>query len=128
MATVSRKRAHIEKSLKEKYEALLELENGAPNKDMSFKYGVPKNTISTWKKNKFNFFEAFNNGSCIKKQCMKPETYEALNHSFFLWLCLNKASLKWLLLMRSNNIPINSVLLKASSKILFYFLILVRIL
>ena len=44
MATVSRKRAHIEKSLKEKYEALLELENGATYKDVSFKYGVPKNT------------------------------------------------------------------------------------
>ena len=38
---------------KEKYEALLELENGASNKDVSFKYVVPKNTISTWK-NAFN--------------------------------------------------------------------------
>ena len=46
-----------------------------------FKYGVPKNTISTWKTNKSKSFEAFNNGSCIKKQRMKPETYEALNKS-----------------------------------------------
>ena len=36
MATVSRKRAHIEKSLKEKYEALLELENVASNKDVDW--------------------------------------------------------------------------------------------
>ena len=76
-----------------------------PNKDVSFKYGVPKNTISTWKKNKSNFFEAFNNGSCFKKQRMKPETYEALN----------KALLKWLLLMRSNNIPTNVVILNAKA-------------
>ena len=90
MATISRKRAHIKKSLKEKYEALLELENGASNKDVSFKYGVPKNTIPTWKKNKSNFFEAFNNGSCIKKQCMKAETCEALNKALLKWLLLNE--------------------------------------
>ena len=35
-----------------KYKALKDLEKGMTNKDVAAKYGVPKNTLSTWMKNK----------------------------------------------------------------------------
>ena len=51
MATNSTvKRKHTEKSLKTKYEALIELEKGATRKVVAEKFGVPVNTLSTWKK------------------------------------------------------------------------------
>ena len=40
------------KSLGEKCQTLRELEKGLSNKDVAEKYGVPKNSISTWIKNK----------------------------------------------------------------------------
>ena len=40
------------KSLGEKCQTLKELEKGLSNKDVAEKYGVPKNSISTWIKNK----------------------------------------------------------------------------
>ena len=35
-----------------KCKALKDLEKGMTNKDVAAKYGVPKNTLSTWVKNK----------------------------------------------------------------------------
>ena len=35
-----------------KCKALKDLEKGVTNKDVAGKYGVPKNTLSTWVKNK----------------------------------------------------------------------------
>ena len=49
MATAT-KRSVTNKTLKEKYEALKELEKGAFNKSVAEKYLVPKNTLSTWVK------------------------------------------------------------------------------
>lgn len=40
------------KSFEEKCKALKDLENGTNSKVVSEKYGVPKNTISVWLKNK----------------------------------------------------------------------------
>ena len=50
MAPVKRKLT--KKSLTEKCKALKDLENSLSNKDVATKYGVPRNTISTWVKNK----------------------------------------------------------------------------
>ena len=44
------------KSLGEKWQALRQLEKGLSNKDVAEKYGVPKNTILTWIKNKSKYF------------------------------------------------------------------------
>ena len=38
-----------------KGQALKDLQKGMTNKDVAAKYGVPKNTLSTWVKNKFKF-------------------------------------------------------------------------
>ena len=46
------------KSLGEKCQVLRELEKGLSNKDVTEKYSVPKNTISTWIKNKSKYFAA----------------------------------------------------------------------
>ena len=44
------KRFHSDKLLKSKYELLQELDKGTTQKDLTEKYSIPKNTISTWKK------------------------------------------------------------------------------
>ena len=50
MAPVKRKLTN--KSLAEKFKALKDLGNGLSNKGFATKYGVPRNTVSTWVKNK----------------------------------------------------------------------------
>ena len=51
MASVATKRRAENKSYKIKYKALKELEKGTPHKDVAYLFGVPKNTLSIWKKN-----------------------------------------------------------------------------
>ena len=46
------KRKLTNKSLAEKCKALKDLENGLSNKDVAARYGVPRNTVSIWVKNK----------------------------------------------------------------------------
>ena len=46
------------KSLGEKFQVLRDLEEGLSNKDVATKYGGPRNTISTWVKNKSKYFAA----------------------------------------------------------------------
>ena len=52
MATVATKRKLNTKSIKEKYAALKEVEQGSSKSQVAMKYGIPKNTLSTWIKNK----------------------------------------------------------------------------
>ena len=49
MLVVGQKRKHVHKTLRKKTQAL---EKGLLNKEVARKYNVPKNTISTWVKNK----------------------------------------------------------------------------
>ena len=49
---------HDVKNLNEKYKALRDLESGLSNKEVAAKYGAPKNTVSTWVKNKAKLFTA----------------------------------------------------------------------
>ena len=62
---VANKRKLVNKTLKEKCAALKDLEKGVSNKDVAAKYGVPKNTISTWAKSKDKLFSALEKGSNI---------------------------------------------------------------
>ena len=98
MATL--KRSHNETSMKNKYDALKELEKGVPQKEVALRFGVQKSTLSTWKRNKTKIEEAYHAGLGNKR--MRPEKYEDLN----------KALMKWFLNCRSENIPLNGVLLK----------------
>ena len=56
MATVATKRKFNTKSIKEKYAALKEVEEGSSKSQAAMKYVIPKNTLSTWIKNKEKFF------------------------------------------------------------------------
>jgi len=49
-------RENSTKSIKEKYAALKEVEGGSSKSQVAMKYGVPKNTLSTWIKNKERIF------------------------------------------------------------------------
>lgn len=102
MATApNKKRSHKEHNLEVKYKALLEFEKGKSNKDVSKLFGVPANTLSTWKKNKSKIFEAFQKGSTSTKR-VKVDTYDQVN----------KAVLRWFTKMRSENVPVNGILIK----------------
>ncbi|XP_065658063.1 tigger transposable element-derived protein 4-like [Hydra vulgaris] len=94
------KRLHKENNLKLKYEALLELEKGKTNEEVSKIFDIPPNTLSTWKKNKDKIFDAFRQGNLTKR--VKLDTYYQVN----------KAVLKWFKRMRADNVPINGLLVK----------------
>ena len=63
---VAQKRKHVHKTLQEKCQALKDIEKGLPNKDVATKYGVPKNTISTWIKNKDKILSSLEKGQNVK--------------------------------------------------------------
>ena len=83
MASVATKRRAENKSYKIKYKALKELEKGTPHKDVASLFRVPKNTLSTWKKNKDKIFEKYNSGLISKR--VKPEKHEELNKAVHRW-------------------------------------------
>ena len=94
-ATNSSKQQRYDKSYKIKYKALKEIEKGTPRRDVPRMFEVPKNTLSTWKKNKEKIYENY-------ERRAKPQNYEAVN----------KAVMKSLLIMRSDNIPLNEPMFK----------------
>ena len=98
MATL--KRSHNETSMKNKYDALKELEKGVAQKEVALRFGVQKSALSTWKRNKTKIEVVYHAGLVNKR--MWPEKYEDLN----------KALMKWFLNCRSENISLNGPLLK----------------
>ena len=99
MAT-KRKHHEVTSTLKIKYEALEELEKSRLNKDVANQFSIPGSTLATWKKNKENIFEDFQN-SLQKQQRVKTGTYEKSNEGL----------LKWFTTMRGKNISINGPIL-----------------
>ena len=90
-------------SLAEKCQALKDLENGLSNKDVAIKYGAPRNTVSTWVKNKYKLIT-----SLEKKR---------INSSRKNTLCgdyekLNQAIYNWFVRKRSQKIPIDGIIIK----------------
>ena len=64
---VAGKRKYTHKTLREKYQALKDLEKGESNKDVAAKYNVPKNTLSTWVKNKEKPFDALKRRTNVRR-------------------------------------------------------------
>ena len=56
-----------------KYKTLLELQRGKISEEVAQLFGFPANTLSTWKKNKYKIFQAFQQGSATTKR-MKVDT------------------------------------------------------
>ena len=81
------KRKYNEVTLKVKYTALKELENGASNKNVIKKYNIPGSTLCTWKANKKKIFDSFESSS-LKRQRVKQGAYEKLNEALLKWFNL----------------------------------------
>ena len=77
MSSVTRKLSI--KSLGEKCQALRDLEKGLSKKDVAEKYGLPRNTISTWVKNKSKYFAALKQSSNKKK--LRSNDYDRIDHA-----------------------------------------------
>ena len=57
----------------------MEIERGVSNKDVFKKFNVPKNTLSTWKKNRDKIAAAFKSSGGTKRQRIKERTYKQVN-------------------------------------------------
>ena len=60
---IAQKCKYVHKILREKCQSLKDIEKGLSNKDVAAKYGVPKNTLSTWVKSKEKLFAALKKGN-----------------------------------------------------------------
>ena len=96
MSALKRKLNNV--SLIQKCQKIREIEKGMSNKEAAEKYGIPKNTISTWMKNKHKILQSLEeqktaSGSKKVRGC----DYEQID----------KAVFKWFTVQRSQNIPIS---------------------
>ena len=102
MATIASKRKLNTKSIKDKHQALKEVEEGKSKLEVAAKYGIPKNTLSTWIKNKDKTFEAAKKGMNTKRQRLRAGSYEKLDQAIF----------KWLLTVRSRDVAVSVLIFK----------------
>ena len=71
------------------------------NKEASEKFGVRKNTISTWMENKDKLFEGLEQSSPDAKKMRGCDSEQ-----------VGKAAFKWFSLQRSQNVPSDGPILK----------------
>ena len=102
---VARKRKYTHKTFREKCQALKDLEKRESNKDVAAKYNVPKNTLSTWVKNKEKLFDALKKGTNVKRQKLKSGNHELVDQVIFNWLFL-------IFNMRSQNVPLSASMIQ----------------
>ena len=70
--------------IKEKYNALQEILSGISKKTVARKYGVPKNTVSTWLGNKDKILAAYESGEINpKRQKMKRAENKDLDKAVY---------------------------------------------
>ena len=99
---VAGKRKYNHKSLREKCQALKDLEKGMSNKDVSAKYNVPKNTLSTWLRNKKKLMDSLETGANAKRQKLRTGSFDLVD----------KAVLNWFKIVRSKNVPLSAALIQ----------------
>ena len=78
-----------------------DLENGISNKSVAEKYGVPKNIVSIWLKNKEKLFTTFEKSSDKRKK-VRESNYPDIDNVVF----------KWFLSQRGKSIPIDGTFIK----------------
>ena len=84
MATVATKRKLNAKSIKGRYASLKEVEVGSLKSQVAMKYGIPKNTLSTWIENKEKKFESMKTqGNKSKRRGLKQGTFANLDDIIF---------------------------------------------
>ena len=82
--------------MKDKYDALKEVEDGKTKSQVAVKHGIPKKTLSTWLKNKDKIFEGTKKGSNSKRRRLRQGTFASLDQAMF----------KWLLFVRSRDVAV----------------------
>ena len=102
---VAGKQKYTHKTLREKCQALKDLEKGESNKDVAAKYNVPKNILSTLVKNKEKLLDALKKETNVKRQKSKLGNHELVNQAIFNWF-LNK---------QSQNVPLSASMIQKSS-------------
>ena len=107
MATIASKRKLNTKSIKDKCNTLKEVEDGKTKCQVNAKYGMPKNTLSTWLKNKDKIFEATKKGSNSKRQRVRQGTFANLDQAIF----------KWLLVVRSSDVAVSALVFKTKANV-----------
>ena len=80
---VAGKQKYTHKILRKKCQALKDLEKRESNKDVAAKYNVPKNTLSTWVKNKEKRFAALEKGTNVKRQKLKSDNHKLVDQVIF---------------------------------------------
>ena len=76
---VAGKQKYTHKTLCEKCQALKDLEKGESSKDVAAKYNIPKNTLSTWAKNKEKLLDALKKGTNVKRQKLRSGNHELVD-------------------------------------------------
>ena len=104
MSTIAIKRKLNTKSIKDKYNALKEVEDGKTKSQVAAKYGIPKNTLSTWQKNKDKIFEATKKSNS-RRQRLRQGTFANLDQAMF----------KWLLVIRSRDVAVSALVFKTKA-------------
>ena len=74
------------------------VKNAKHCKDVAAKYNVPKNTLSTWVKNKEKLFDALKKRTNVKRQKLKSGNHELGDQAIF----------NWFLNMESQNVPLSA--------------------
>ena len=74
-----------------KCKAIKEIEKSLSNKVASLKYGVPKNTISNWVKNKEKYLQPLEARGTGKAKKLQESDFNKLDHVVF-HLCISKRS------------------------------------
>ena len=102
MADSSKRGKYSSKTLHHKYEALKKLENGAAKKDVASHYNIPRNTLSTWIKNKDKIIKAFEGGDKQSQQRLTVSNHDTLDRALY----------KWFVKVREEGIPISGTILR----------------
>ena len=100
------KRKLSSRTLTEKYKILKELDKGEPSVSISKKYGIPKQKLSGWSKEKNKIYsEVEKNKTSAKRVRMRVCLIENLDKAFYMWL-LNT---------RHQNIPVSGTIFKVKA-------------
>ena len=107
MVTVAKKGKLNIKPIKERYAALKEVEEGSTKSQVAMNYGIPKNTLSTWIKNKEKIFESMKmQGNKSKRRRLRQGTFANLDDLIF----------KGLLTVRGRNLVVSASIPKTKAK------------
>ena len=108
MATIATKWKLNTKSIKDKYNALKEAEDGNTKLKVGLKRGLLKETFSIWLKNKEKIFDLWRKSNS-KRQLLREGSFANLDQAIFKWLLIVIAEMFLTLFWFSKLKPWNSL-------------------